>query len=353
MRRIALLDAPSNLGLRPPTPGSVPGCAKAPGALRDHGLLHRLGARDAGCHTPPRFDPGEWRPGDGVSQAAEIARYSIRLAERINGIVTAGEFPLVLGGDCSITLGAGLAMRRLGEELGGHIGLIYVDAHSDFRHPGNATVVGAAAGEALALVTGRGQADLAAIEQRRPYVRDRDVAVIGVRATDEYRMDLQASGFAVRAVPDIRTHGAARTAQWARAQLGECLGYWVHLDVDVLDPSVMPAVDAPNPGGIAYSELELLLRGLVGGNDCVGAEVTVFDPDFDVDGVYAADLVNSLVTGFSAVTTWVPTVVRDPEPVQADPVLEVEPPTSVPVIPTQSKRRSRRTTTARVTPAEL
>jgi arginase len=351
MRRIALLDAPSNLGLRPPTPSSVPGCAKAPGALRDHGLLGRLGARDAGCHTPPRFDPGEWRPGDGVSQAGEIARYSIKLAERIGAIVTAGEFPLVLGGDCSIGLGSALAMRRLGEELGGPIGLIYVDAHSDFRHPGNAQVVGAAAGEALALVTGRGQPDLAAIEQRRPYVRDRDVVVLGVRSTDEYRMDLQASGFAVRAVPDIRTHGAPRTAAWARAQLTECIGFWLHVDVDVLDPSVMPAVDAPNPGGIAYSELELLLRGLVGGSDCVGADVTVFDPDFDVDGVYAADLVNALVTSFSAVTTWVPSaVVPDPDP-EPEPAVEDEPATSVAVIPTQSKRRSRRTTAARTTPS--
>ncbi len=347
MRRIAVLDAPSNLGLRPPTAGAVPGCSKAPGALRDHGLVNRLGARDAGCHTPPRFDPGEWRPGDGVSQSADIARYSIRLAERIGAIITAGEFPLVLGGDCSIALGSTLAMRRLGEELGGPIGLVYVDAHSDFRHPGNAPVVGAAAGEALALVTGRGQPDLAAIEQRRPYVRDEDVVVIGVRAGDEYRMDLQASGFAVRAVPDIRTHGAVRTAQWARAQLAGCIGFWVHLDVDVLDPSVMPAVDAPNPGGIAYPELELLLRGLVGGPDCVGAEVTVFDPDFDIEGVYASDLVNALVTSFSAVTTWVPSIVAPPAP-EEEPEAEAEtPPASVPVIPTQSKRRSRRTTPAR------
>jgi arginase len=75
MRRIAVLDAPSNLGLRPPTATAVPGCAKAPGALRDHGLLPRLDARDAGCHTPPRFDPGEWQPGDGVSQAAVFAGY--------------------------------------------------------------------------------------------------------------------------------------------------------------------------------------------------------------------------------------------------------------------------------------
>jgi len=337
MRRIAVLDAPSNLGLRPPTQASVPGCAKAPGALRDHGLVARLGARDAGCHTPPRFDPGEWRPGDGVSQAGDIARYSVRLADRIGAIVDGGEFPVVLGGDCSIVLGSALAMRRLGEDRGGHIGLIYVDAHSDFRHPGNAQVVGAAAGEALALVTGRGQAELAGIEQRRPYVRDSDVVLVGLRSSDEYRMDLQAGGFAVRLAPDVRVYGASRTAQWARAQLSECIGFWLHLDVDVLDPSVMPAVDAPDPGGIAYQELELLLHGLVGSSDCIGVEVTVFDPDFDVEGVYAGDLVNTLVAGLSDGSNVGPSLVRAQS--------SAPDPAGVPVIPTQGKRapRSRRT----------
>src|SRR5688572_7042236 len=126
MRRIAVLDAPSNLGLRPPTPTSVPGCAKAPGALRDHGLVSRLGARDAGCLTPPRFDPGAWRPGDGVAQAADIARYTTRLADRISAILAAGEFPVVLGGDCSVGLGSALAMKRLANERGGRVGLVYV-----------------------------------------------------------------------------------------------------------------------------------------------------------------------------------------------------------------------------------
>jgi arginase len=337
MRRIAVLDAPSNLGLRPPTATSVPGCAKAPGALRDHGLVTRLGARDAGCHTPPRFDPGEWRPGDGVSQAADIAGYSQRLADRIGAIVEADEFPLILGGDCSIVLGSALAMRRLGEDRGGRVGLVYIDAHSDFRHPGNAKVVGAAAGEALALVTGRGQAELAAIEQRRPYVRDSDVVLVGLRHSDEYRMDLQAGGFAFRTAPDVRAHGATRTAQWVRAQLSECIGYWVHLDVDVLDPSVMPAVDAPDPGGIAYPELELLLRGLVGDGDCVGVEITVFDPDFDVEGVYARDLVNSLVSALSGVSAAGGSVVGlvRSAPIETD----LDP--AVPVIPNQTKRSAR------------
>ncbi|MEU9508326.1 arginase family protein [Micromonospora sp. NPDC048170] len=302
MRRIAVLDAPSNLGLRPPTSTSVPGCGKAPGALRDQGLLARLRARDAGCLTPPRYDPGDWRPGDGVCHAREIADYSVALAERIGSIIDRSEFPLVLGGDCSILLGSALAMHRLGEAVGGRIGLVFVDGHSDFRHPGNASYVGAAAGEDLALVTGRGQADLAAIEGRRPYFRDIDVVVLGIRAQDEYRLDLQAAGITTRPVPALRAEGAARTAQWAHEQLADCAGYWVHIDVDVLDPAVMPAVDAPDPGGIAFAELEILLAGLVDTPHCLGVELTVFDPDYDPDGAYAAEIVNTVVAGLRPVS---------------------------------------------------
>ncbi|MEU0151847.1 arginase family protein [Micromonospora fulviviridis] len=301
MRRIAVLDAPTNLGLRPPTSTSVPGCAKAPGALRDHGLLARLRARDAGCLTPPRYDPGDWRPGDGVCHAREISGYSVALADRIGAIIDRGEFPLVLGGDCSVLLGSALAMHRLGEAVGGRVGLVFVDGHSDFRHPGNASYVGAAAGEDLALVTGRGQADLAAIEGRRPYFRDIDVVVLGIRAQDEYRLDLQAAGITTRPVPALRAEGAARTAQWAHEQLADCAGYWVHIDVDVLDPAVMPAVDAPDPGGIAFAELEILLAGLVDTPHCLGVELTVFDPDYDPDGSYAAEIVNTVVAGLAPV----------------------------------------------------
>ncbi|WP_348774340.1 arginase family protein [Micromonospora sp. WMMD998] len=301
MRRIAVLDAPTNLGLRPPTASSVPGCGKAPGALRDHGLLARLRARDAGCLTPPRYDPGDWRPGDGVCHAPEISAYSAALADRIGAIIDRGEFPLVLGGDCSVLLGSALAMHRLGEAVGGRIGLVFVDGHSDFRHPGNASYVGAAAGEDLALVTGRGQSDLAAIEGRRPYFRDIDVVVLGIRAQDEYRLDLQAAGITTRPVPALRAEGAARTAQWAHEQLVDCAGYWVHIDVDVLDPAVMPAVDAPDPGGIAFAELEILLAGLVDTPHCLGVELTVFDPDYDPDGAYAAEIVNTVVAGLAPV----------------------------------------------------
>ena len=75
----------------------------------------------------------------------------------------------------------------------------------------------------------------------------------------------------------------------------------MHVDVDVLDPAVMPAVDAPEPGGIAFPELELLLAGLVDTPHCLGVEITVFDPDYDPDGAYAEEITAALVAGLAPV----------------------------------------------------
>ena len=51
-RTIAVLDAPSNLGLRPPRPGTEPGCKRLAGAHRGQGIVERLGAYDAGALIP-------------------------------------------------------------------------------------------------------------------------------------------------------------------------------------------------------------------------------------------------------------------------------------------------------------
>jgi arginase len=70
-------------------------------------------------------------------------------------------------------------------------------------------------------------------------------------------------------------------------------GYWVHLDVDVLDPTVMPAVDSPDPGGLDVDQLVALLRPLTG--SMVGLQVCVFDPDLDPEGSLARLLASALV----------------------------------------------------------
>lgn len=116
----------------------MPGCYKLAGALREQRLLQRLGAHEGGVVVPPRYDRGGWREGDGVFNAEAIAAYTRKLADRVERHVRAGDFPVVLGGDCSIQLGASLALRRIGR-----YGLAAIDASADFRHPGNSERIGA------------------------------------------------------------------------------------------------------------------------------------------------------------------------------------------------------------------
>ncbi|MGY0233849.1 arginase family protein [Longispora urticae] len=295
-RRTLVLDAPSNLGLRPPAPGTVPGCHKLAGALRDHGFVSRIGAADAGCVTPPRYDITGWKPHDGVFNAPAMAGYTRRLAGRVSEILDADGFPVLLGGDCSILLGSTLALRRRGR-----YGLAFLDGHSDFRHVGNAPYVGAAAGEDLALVTGRGQPDLADLDGLGPYVRDTDVAVLGIRSDDDLTGELTALGIPVWDVARLRADGpgAAARAALDRLEGPDLDGFWVHLDVDILNPELMPAVDSPDPGGLDYAELVGVLEALVTSPACVGAQVTVFDPDLDPDGRLAAELTDALVEAFA------------------------------------------------------
>ena len=110
---IALVAAPTNLGLRPPQPSSVPGCAKAPEALREAGLHARLvaaGAVDAGVVLPGRYvDDGDPAAGRVRNQDALID-HSRRLATRLEYLLAAGHSPLVLGGDCCLLVGAAVAV---------------------------------------------------------------------------------------------------------------------------------------------------------------------------------------------------------------------------------------------------
>jgi arginase len=107
-----------------------------------------------------------------------------------------------------------------------------------------------------------------------------------MRDGDEDRTGLTALGIATATGGEIRSWDAAEPAD-AVARSAEAPGtggFWLHLDADVLDPSVMPAVDSPDPGGLLPAELAPLLRALVRSERCVGFNPTVYDPDLDPDG---------------------------------------------------------------------
>ncbi|SCE21738.1 arginase family protein [Streptomyces sp. DfronAA-171] len=295
MRRTVIIDAPSNLGLRPPAPGEVPGCHGLAAALRARDLPRRIGAHDGGAVPAPAYDRGDWRLGDGVFHAPQLATYTRRLAERIGTFLDAGDFPVVLGGDCAIQLGASLALRRRGR-----YGLLAADASADFRHLGNAPAVGAAAGEEVAIATGRGQADLADIDGLRPYLREEDIRYAGIRDGDEDIPELASLGMGVVTVAALRERGpdavgAALAEELGGGGTGRVLGA---LRRGRTRPRRHARRGQPRPGGLEPDELTELLRPLLAHPGCVGLNVTIYDPDKDPEGTAGDTLADLLAAAF-------------------------------------------------------
>ena len=296
-RVIALLSAPTNLGLRPPAPGRVPGTWRAPEALRAAGLHRRLeaaGAVDAGVVEPgPYADADGRRPPGTIRNQAAVVDHARRLSRRVVELVDAGRRPLVLGGDCSLLVGAGLALRS--PAAGPGAGLVHVDGHTDFRHPGNSDAWGSLAGEDLAAAVGLHVPEVADVDGRGPYVDPARAVHVGCRDDDEHAAEVR--GLLADVVPaaEVVRDGGAAVAERVLAAVGAAGGFWLQLDVDVLDPDWMPAVDSPDPGGLDPEQLVELLRPLAPW--AVGASVTVFDPELDPDGRHAATVADIVVRG--------------------------------------------------------
>ncbi|PSK88084.1 arginase [Murinocardiopsis flavida] len=297
---LSILSAPTDLGLRPPEPGATPGTSKAPEALREAGLHDRLvrrGAHEAGVVLPGRYVESADRGPREVRNQAAIIDHARRVAARIADLIGRGTTPLVLGGDCSLLLGAGLALRRSGE-----FGLVHVDGHTDFRHPGNSTECASLAGEDLAAAIGLHWPAVGDIDALGPYFAPQRTAHLGCRADDEHLTEVRGLLGAVVTASGLSGAALPHAAEQARrtALSGGADGYWLHLDVDVLDPVHMPAVDSPDPGGIDPDGLVRLLRALA--PQAVGIQVTVFDPDLDPDGRYARLLADILDDGLAGYT---------------------------------------------------
>jgi arginase len=289
-----VIAAPSNLGLRPLRPNHEPGAWRAPAALVAAGLLDAIGAHDFVELPRPRYS-AEPQPGTRLRNGHTMRAFNLALAKLVREAVAKDPFALVLGGDCSILLGA-----LAGARSAGPLSLVHIDGHSDFRHPGNYDFersLGAAAGMDLALATGRGEplatdwpgvssplvADHHVVQLGERENRNPDFAWPDVNDTSINRIDVfEATAIGPKAVID-------RIKQ--TLQLTPRQGFWLHFDVDVLDQSVMPAVDSPGSPGIAPDDLVEIMSFLVSDQRCLGMTVTVFDPDLDPDGRHAATIV--------------------------------------------------------------
>jgi arginase len=286
MPAYAIVEAPSILGLRPT------GVEDLPDALLEAGLAERLGARRAGRVDPPAYDPKR-DPDTRLLNPRTIRDYSMKLADAVGSVLDQREFPVVLGGDCSILLGNLLALRRCGR-----YGLLFVDGHADFYQP-EANVNGEAASSELALATGRGPEVVTRLEGFRPLVRDQDVVAFAHRDAEEaasYKSQPLPGGLRSVDLWAVRRLGADVAVREALAHLDreELAGFWIHLDADALDDAIMPAVDYRIPDGLSWQELETVLRLALASGRAVGLEVTIYNPRLDPDGEAGRRLVRAI-----------------------------------------------------------
>ena len=291
-RRYAIVEAPSALGL------ATDGVERLPDRLLDLRFAERIRARRAGRLAVPAKDPipdSETR----TLNAGAIAAWSPRLADAVEAVIEAREFPVVLGGDCTILLGSMLAFRRRGR-----YGLLFIDGHADFFRP-EQDPNGEGASMDLAFVTGHGPSRLTDIEGRGPLVRPEDAVAFAYRDhEDQAEFGSQPLPEALKAIdlPAIRAMGIAAAAREAVDHLtrAELDGFFIHLDADCLDDALMPAVDFRVPDGLSWGELDIALRLALASGKAAGLEITIYNPRLDADGSAGRGLVDVLAAALGS-----------------------------------------------------
>jgi arginase len=303
MKPVTLIRAPSNLGLRPLRPQHEPGTWRAPAALTKAGLVEAISPKNIIDLPRPKYDP-EPQPGTRIRNGNTLREFNLSLAKIIEKTFSNGDFAMVIGGDCSILLGCLAGVRRHSQ-----LSLVHIDGHSDFRHPGNydfATAIGAAAGMDLALATGRGETLMTEWPGvASPLVPDSQAIQIGERDGNDPNFawpDVNATAITRIDVFTAKNIGPKEILARAQATLERQpqWPFWIHFDVDVLDQTIMPAVDSPGSPGIDPGDLKIIFTELIKSPRCAGLSVTVFDPDLDPDEKYAQLIVDLLRQTFAA-----------------------------------------------------
>ena len=155
----------------------------------------------------------------------------------------------------------------------------------------------------LALATGRGPPAICDMEGRSPLVQDGDVVAFGRRDGAEAEKHgsrrIEDTLIKVMDLSAVRAVGAEAAASRAVEHLSVAglPGFWVHLDADVLDDAIMPAVDYRMPDGLSWQELSSVLRIAINSNRVMGIDITIFNPKLDASGLIASDFVDALARG--------------------------------------------------------
>jgi agmatinase len=238
--------------------------AKAPGAIR---------ARSPSfCYDPSHWDfdlgtdlasnlPARVDMGDVAFDGRDYGGYAAAITARVRHLWRQGTQLVVLGGDHGVTIPVVDALDAVGEPV--HI--LHVDAHLDWREDVGGVRRGYSSplqwASKVGAVSGMTQIGLRAIGSARR--REVEAArAWGSQLFDAGRIHAEGMEPVLATIPEGRA-------------------VYVTIDADGLDPTEMPAVMAPTPGGIYFRQLAPLLRAVARRNRIVGMDIVEIAPSYD------------------------------------------------------------------------
>lgn len=270
------------------------GTELSPAALRDLGVVERVGGLDRG-DLDVRVVGRERDPATGIVGGTTVHDTVRGVRQGVRELLDGGDRLLLLGGCCIPPMGA-LAGAR---DARGEVGLLYIDGHLDL-YDNHTSPTGEGADMPVAACLGIGEPGLLEV-MGAPVVAPEQVALLGPHDPVEWpalghlvdELDLfVADPSQISEDPD----GVAAAAA-ARADRGS--GVWVHLDVDVFDQAVFPATDYLMPAGLSLEVGGQLVASLASAADVVGISLGCYNPEKDSAGANGRDLVElaGLLTG--------------------------------------------------------
>ncbi|MDR7372151.1 arginase family protein [Flavobacterium aquidurense] len=295
MKEICIVEFPSNLGLKEPQPGKEPGVKKLPDWFWKHNLHKAIQHKDIIRIDSPKYSnirDSETQ----ILNSNSLVEYAREQAYLINNLLTQKKFPFVLGGDCSILLGVAIALKQKG-----NYGIFYLDGHTDFMDI-SLSETGGVGGMAASIVIGNGPEKLTNILNLSPYIKEENLWCVGNREyDDEYENEIRNADATYISLENLRKQGIKNCVESFLSAINQknLDGFWLHIDVDVLDDLVMPCVDSRTPDGLTYAEFNELTSYLFQSEKLSGFEITILDPDLDPTGQYTKDFVANISTTFN------------------------------------------------------
>lgn len=239
------------------------GVDMGPSAIRIAGLkdeIQELGHEIREVGTVTASAPELATEGDNKAKYLdEVTDVCLRTRDRVGEALRGGAFPLILGGDHSISIGSVAGVARHYREQDQSIGLIWLDAHADMNTP-ETTPSGNIHGMALAVLLGAGSEELTCLTGGGPAVKPEHVSILGARSIDATEAPfVRESGIRVFTMTEIDERGIGVCFDEAleRATTATA-GVHVSFDLDGIDPQVAPGVGTPVRGGLTYREAHLI-----------------------------------------------------------------------------------------------